>query len=117
MRSVVVLLVIAAAQPALACPPNARCVIEAPPTSEVAAPKRPVSLRITSVADAQPWKLDEAPARESVTELPWIWVALRREVIGAMPRYRNADLTFTLSPVVVSGSFDTVPGVGIAGDF
>ena len=34
-----------------------------------------------------------------------------------MPRYRDDKLTFVLSPVVVTGSFDTVPGVGLAGDF
>lgn len=116
MRSLVVIAVLTA-QPALACPPGARCVTDAPPVAEVPAPKRPVSLRVERVATQTPWKLEQAPVRAPESDMPWIWQVLRREVMSAMPRYRDRDLTFVLSPVVVTGSFDTVPGVGIAGDF
>ena len=118
MRVLGLLVVVAAtAQPALACPPGARCVTDAPPALEVAAPKRPVSLRVEHVATPSPWNLEQAPVRAPESDMPWIWQVLRREVMSAMPRYRDRDLTFTLSPVVVTGSFDTVPAVGIAGDF
>ena len=49
--------------------------------------------------------------------MPWIWQVLREGVYEQLPRYRDDALTFVLSPVVITGSFDTVPGVGIAGDF
>lgn len=117
MRSVALVVVLATAQPVLACPPGARCVTDAPPKIEVSAPKRAVVLRVEHVAAQQPWRLHEAPVREPDSDMPWIWQVLRREVMRAMPRYRDRDLTFVLSPVVVSGSFDAVPGVGIAGDF
>jgi hypothetical protein len=118
VRSFVVVLLLATARTTLACPPSARCVIDAPPTNEVAAPKRAVSLRIAHLPARVPWKLDEPPPRASDVELPWIWQVLRREVYDRMPRYRgDDDLTFVLAPVVVTGSFDTVPGLGVAGDF
>ena len=117
MRLFVAFALLASATPASACPPGARCVIDAPATSEVAAPRRPVSLKIEHDVERLPWRLDEAPVHETQTDMPWIWQVLRREVEAAMPTYRDSSLTMSLSPVVISGSFDTVPGVGVAGDF
>ena len=136
MRSYLVLLALATAPPALACPTGALCAAASPgsagarsgadaprrlidaPREEARAPKRTLSLRVEAVAERAPWRLDEAPPKPTTDEMPWIWQVLRREVYERMPRYRGDDeLTFVLSPVVVTGSFDTVPGVGVAGDF
>ena len=62
-------------------------------------------------------------ARKSAVEMPWIWVQLRRGVYDRMPRYERIDrrpenrFSLVLSPVVVSSPQDTVPGVGVEGDF
>lgn len=122
VRSYLIFVALAAAQPAVACPTRALCAAvdsgvrdEAP-----AAPKRTarIDLRIDRVADRDPWELDAAPPKPEAAEMPWIWQLLRRSVYDRMPTYRGDDgFSFVLSPVVVAGSFDTVPGVGIAGDF
>ena len=122
MRSYLVLIALATAPPVFACPTRALCAAASPgsaaPREEARpAPQRTISLRIEAVAERAPWKLDEAPPKATADELPWIWQVLRREVMGRMPRYRDDGLTFVVSPVVVAGSFDTVPGVGLAGDF
>jgi hypothetical protein len=51
--------------------------------------------------------------------MPWIWQVLRREVYSRMPRYeQKREFSLVLSPVVVKTQTDeTVPGVGVAGDF
>jgi hypothetical protein len=114
---IVSIVVLATARTALACPPGARCVIATPTLEEVPGPKRPVDLRIEHVDTREPWTF-EARKKTEGPEMPWIWQALRTHVYDQMPRYRGEDdLTFTLSPVVIAGSFDTVPGIGIAGDF
>ncbi len=115
-----IVVALATARTALACPPGARCVVATPQISEVSGPtppKKPVSLRVAHVVEREPWTF-EAPPPAADTETPWIWQALRTHVADRMPRYRGADnFTFVASPVVVAGAFDTVPGVGIAGDF
>jgi hypothetical protein len=56
-------------------------------------------------------------------QMPWIWQVLRHSVYARMPRYdriaQRAENRFSLvlSPVVVSSPQDTVPGVGLEGDF
>lgn len=56
-------------------------------------------------------------------EMPWVWQMLRHNVYARMPRYdrvasRTANrFSLVLSPVVVSSPMDTVPGVGVEGDF
>lgn len=62
------------------------------------------------------------PAARRVTtdavQVPWFWGALRAQVYSRMPTYRDRnELTVMLSPVVVTSPSDTVPGLGIAGDF
>lgn len=60
-----------------------------------------------------------APKRDpEEVEMPWIWQALRTQVYSRMPTYEKGhDFKLTLSPVVVTNPADTVPGVGVAGDF
>ena len=65
-------------------------------------------------ADKQPYD----PRFEGI-EMPWIWRVLRERVYSQMPTYERSsdDLKLVLSPVVVTSPSDTVPGVGISGDF
>jgi hypothetical protein len=59
-----------------------------------------------------------ARAKQDDRRLPWIWEVLRRAVYARMPRYdQPREFSMVLSPVVVAGSFDTIPGVGVAGEF
>ena len=59
------------------------------------------------------------PKRDpSEVEMPWIWRVLREQVHSraAEPRAASGS-TLMLSPVVVTTPSDTIPGVGVAGDF
>lgn len=107
--------------PAAACPRGTACL--ATVTREVApadrAPARPVQLAPTISPRST---LDHAlrtylAPRAPELEMPWIWQVLRAEVYARMPRYEERTLTMTLQPLVVSGTFDTVPGVGVGGEF
>jgi hypothetical protein len=108
---VVALLVGTSAPVAGACPPLGACEVE-PETPEPAAAaldaKVPVPKRL-------------APGE---VEMPWIWLTLRDRVYSRMPKYEDKSdkrdksrLEIVLSPVVVKSPSDTVPGIGIAGDF
>ena len=61
-------------------------------------------------------RVDVAPEPPDI-EMPWIWRVLRREVYERLPTYEEPRFTLTLSPVVVSGPADTIPGVGVEGVF
>jgi hypothetical protein len=51
-------------------------------------------------------------------EMPWIWKTLREQVYSRMPTYEEPrELKVVLAPVVVTSPTDTVPGLGIAGNF
>jgi len=111
---------------ASACPKGSACVVAETRASgsEVAstpnAADRSVSLVPRPHAEpSRPLSLAlRAPvARRSAFEMPWIWRVLRHEVYRRLPRHEDARFTLSLSPVVVGGTFDTVPGVGVAGDF
>jgi hypothetical protein len=94
------LLVLLVATPAMACPEAALC-LKADPAPKLAAEEPP-----------------PPPPRQQTEDMPWIWEVLRTQVYTRLPRYEDAQsFSFVLSPVVVKGQFDTVPGVGLAGDF
>jgi len=42
---------------------------------------------------------------------------LREQIYSRLPRHDDERFTLVLSPVVVTSPSDTIPGVGIAGDF
>jgi hypothetical protein len=111
-----VVLALVVAAPALACPLGARCVREVADVEEAPAARKPISLDVHQLEPPPAWKFDRPKAKPD-DAMPWIWQQLRRSVYEQLPRYRDDALTFVLSPVVVAGSFDTVPGFGIAGDF
>jgi hypothetical protein len=110
--------------PALACPRRLLCVVG---SDRIAAPE--IARRATKPApfpdvrkvtlsprshltfDARP-KLDP-----NVVEMPWIWRVLREQVYSQLPSQRSRRFTLALSPVVVTTPSETVPGVGVAGDF
>jgi len=108
--------------PAVACPPVDTCLTQLPTTtrdvSSAHGPSTPVSrvsLDLTQIVRelAPPPRL--APGE---VEMPWIWKALRARVYSQLPTYEQSqDFKLVLSPVVVTSPSDTVPGVGIAGDF
>src|SRR5687768_13933645 len=119
MRSYLIIVALATAAPAAACPTGALCAaVDAPRDEARAAPKRPAPLRLHVKAPPtrDPWKLDEAPA-ETKKKRPSIWNALRRKAYERMPHYRDNTLSVVVAPVVVSSTDDTVPGLGLAGDF
>lgn len=87
--------------------------------AKVAKPAR-VSLDVRRVHLAPRDRLTfDAPAKPdpSVVEMPWIWRVLRERVVSQMPRHRSRGLSVTMQPVVVTTPAETVPGVGIGGDF
>lgn len=130
-------LLLASQSSSSACPADAStpCIAvntvssDAPP-----APRQPVFLATQATAVAQA----RAPQHEFVTlspaalqpdapsdpvgeagEMPWIWKVLASEVYDRLPTVQDsAEYTAKLAPVIVTGtSNDTVPGVGMRGDF
>jgi hypothetical protein len=102
----------------MSCPPLETCMVNlrtttAPPVTSAHTLDAPLlrltkSLREFAVPRREPGEI----------EMPWIWMALRAQVYSRMPTYEQGhDFKLTLSPVVVSSPSDTVPGVGVAGDF
>ena len=91
---------------ASACPPLATCEVE---------PKAPEPAK--AVIDAKlPAPKRAAPGE---VEMPWIWQSLRERVYSRMPSYKEekSSLAIVVAPVVVKSPSDTVPGIGISGDF
>lgn len=124
MRALVILVgLVGVTTPALACPPRDKCLVQLRSTvGDVAESLRtsaepaPLALRLDSDVQARP-RLEPGEV-----EMPWIWRALREQVYSRMPTYEERDRTETklklvLAPVVVTSTTDTVPGLGIAGDF
>jgi hypothetical protein len=111
--------------PALACPRAMMCLVTPERTApEVAhAAKRPPQIpnvrklnlrvkpraRLTFTAPAKP--------DPNEIEMPWIWRVLREQVYSQMPSHRSRGFALTLSPVVVTTPSETVPGLGVGGEF
>lgn len=105
-----------AAPVASACPPLDACVVRLPSTvREVAAKPTPEAPARLVAAIRAPVAKRLAPGE---IEMPWIWKTLREQVYSRMPTYEQPrELKLVLAPVVVTSPTDTVPGLGIAGDF
>lgn len=126
MRITVALVVGAlTATPAIACPQGASCIttsIARAATAETPAPAKIVRLALTEDrAPSSPLGRSLAtytPEDPDELEVPWIWQVIETEVKGRLPRVEQ-DNTFSMvvSPVVVRSPSDTVPGVGLSGDF
>lgn len=112
-----------ATAPALACPRGAQCLVglertASPEVARAAAKPRIPNLRAVRVSPRARLTFD-APAKRDPSELemPWIWRVLREQVYSQMPNHRAKRFTLTMAPVVVTTPAETVPGVGVAGDF
>ena len=87
------------AGPAIACPAGESCVVR--------------ETRLPLQGDAL-----HKPDERDLIELPAFWQVLRREVYGRLPHYERAKhFELVLAPVVVRSPADTVPGLGVEGDF
>jgi hypothetical protein len=104
------------ASTAAACPPVEACLVHLRTTTKPVAPEAPATAEIVSAMRAPL----VAPARPdpAVVEMPWIWKSIKERVYSRMPTYEEKnELKIVLAPVVVTSPSDTVPGLGIAGDF
>jgi hypothetical protein len=59
----------------------------------------------------------EAPAKQDPDELPWIWRVVRDKFHANVPSHRSRSFVLRMAPVVVTMPAETVPGVGVSGDF
>lgn len=111
--------------PALACPRHIQCFVQADLTSgtEIARVRKVAAIpdvRTVRLAAGEHLTFGDAPrkADPGEVEMPWIWRVLREQVVSRLPSYRKPErFTLMLSPVVVTSPSDTIPGVGVAGDF
>lgn len=109
--------------PALACPRHLLCIVQPGTTSpEVARTTKPVAIpdvRSVHLAPDHHLTFGDAPAKldPGEVEMPWIWRVLREQVHARLPSYEQQRFNIVLSPVVVTTPSDTIPGVGVAGDF
>jgi hypothetical protein len=107
---------------AMSCPPLESCVTQLHSTTR---PQRALA-HTPAVAVAPDFSrltrslLDTTRPRRAPgeIEMPWIWQALSTQVYSRMPTYEQShSFKIMLAPVIVTSPSDTVPGVGIAGDF
>lgn len=124
MRALLTLMLIgtAGAHTAAACPRGALCVAADAERAEIpvpAAPRKPLRVQLAAPADSLPalrFSTERRTARAD-GELPSLWAALRTRVYAQLPTQRSESVTLTLALVVVKGQYDTIPGLGVAGDF
>lgn len=117
MRFLPILLLVASASPALACPENARCVTEAALRTEVSASRRPVSLRIEQAPDDDQWNLRSEP-RKHLDAAVFTPASGRRVIMDHLPGYRAESMSIVVAPVVIrSRAFKTIAAVGVIIDF
>ncbi len=117
----------AAPHAAHACPPLDSCVVHLRTTvreavagasaTAGATPDAPPAERVAAVVRTP--RLPPARAvAEGEIEMPWIWKTLREQVYSRLPTYEEPhELRLTLAPVVVTSPSDTIPGLGVAGNF
>jgi hypothetical protein len=134
-RLVIVAVLLDLTAPAVACPPLDKCLVSLPSTTQLPHVKRvspahgdahavqqlrstpPEQPALDLTQDAQKLQLKPRLAPGEV-EMPAIWATLRGKVYSQMPTYQKSEsFKVVLSPVVVSSPSDTIPGLGIAGDF
>ena len=69
-------------------------------------------------ASTKPTAAEAKPkADPNEVEMPWIWRAVRDKYHANVPSHRSQRLVLRMAPVVVTMPTETVPGLGIAGDF
>lgn len=120
--------------PAMACPPLDTCLTQLPSTTRAprvspahdtdAEPNagamrrvRSPALDVTQLPELAPPRR-APPGAPAEVEMPAIWTTLRASVYSRMPTYQQSqDFKLVLSPVVVTSPSDTIPGLGVSGDF
>jgi hypothetical protein len=70
----------------------------------------------TSIASWQANPSSPSTAAETDHQLAF-WSVLQRRVHNRLPHTANRGLVIEASPTIVTGAFDTVPGVGVDGRF
>jgi hypothetical protein len=103
---------------ATACPPIEACLVNlhttVPDPAKAADVRRAVDV-VSALRGPLPVTARPDP---TVVEMPWIWKSIRERVYSRLPTYEDPnELRVVLAPVVVTSPSDTVPGLGIAGDF
>ncbi|HEX5063668.1 MAG TPA: hypothetical protein VFV99_30025, partial [Kofleriaceae bacterium] len=105
---------------ALGCPRHLQCVVQPDESApEIARAHKAVAIpdvRSVHVAEDR-LTLADAPRKAEPDAMPWIWRVLREQIYTRLPRHDDERFTLVLSPVVVTSPSDTIPGVGIAGNF
>lgn len=119
---------------AQACPGRTAClartaVVSASEleTAQVAASARParivhLTLRTTFLPEGSPSVLqlsfDPMPEAQPIKrDMASVFAAASAKVDQTMPSVKRPTYNLMASPVIVAGSFDTVPGVGVSGAF
>jgi hypothetical protein len=124
---IVAVVAVASELAAIACP-SQPCLAIAPATAETEATVPILEGREAPERESGPalgvrlWLGHEEaqPENPGEPELPEFWITLR-ELRDCFPRIEGARdqqrFTAIFTPVIVTGSNDTVPGVGVGGDF
>jgi hypothetical protein len=106
--------------PALGCPPLESCVTQLHSTTNVALAHTPKVAAAPDFSRLTKSLLHTTTPRRAPgeIEMPWIWQALSTQVYSRMPTYEEHHaFKIMLAPVIVTSPSDTVPGIGVAGDF
>jgi hypothetical protein len=124
---IVALVAVAGELAAIACP-SQPCLAIAPATAETEPTVPMLAGREATERESGPalgvrlWlgHEDAEPEDSGEPELPEFWITLRK-LRDCFPRIEGARdqqrFTAIFTPVIVTGPNDTVPGVGIGGDF
>ena len=103
---------------AMSCPPLDSCVTQLRSTTSVALAHTPQAAPDFSRLTHSLLHTTTPRRAPGEVEMPWIWKALSSQVYSRMPTYEQSHaFKIMLAPVIVTSPSDTVPGVGIAGDF
>ncbi len=119
-----------AAGPVMACP-TGTCLTRgaAPARAEVSpapstTPPVEVQLKLLRIAGlevdvpATRLSFDAMPeARAIAADMETFWAQLESSVYSRMPKVERKKVSVTFAPVIVAGQFDTVPGLGLSGDY
>lgn len=116
--SVTFLLAIAIVQGPKVDPVEVRATATVPDFSEAAA-------QLAEGEDSEPQDVpvaceDEVRARDlanSKVAMPPIWGILKSYAYAQLPRHKKDEFEAVWAPIVVTGTSETVPGLGLAGRF
>ena len=119
-RFIVIAVLLELTGSAMSCPPLESCVTQLRSTTAVTLAHTPPPVAAPDFAKLTKSLLHTTTPRRAPgeVEMPWIWQALSTQVYSRMPTYEEShSFKIMLAPVIVTSPSDTVPGVGVAGDF